>query len=958
MDSGDSLIGGDPQASEIERLRRYRQIFSGAVDFAIIGTDDTGRVTDWNTGAVGILGWSAEDVIGQPADFMFTPEDRAQGRMAAEMREALESGHAPDERWHLRKDGSRFWASGELMPLRDEAGNVQGFLKILRDLTRTRYAEVSLREAQSMNSLILGSSLDSIIVLDLDGGVQFISSGAIESLEITDVGSVIGQSWTDMLGGEDRVAAQAALDEAKAGGTARFQGFCSTRTGRAKWWDIVVSPLPGPDGKFRRLVSIGREITEIKDAERKVAALLEVGDKLRELTDPVEMAFAAAEILGRSLALDRAGYGTIDADRETITIDRDWTMPGVSSIAGVLQFRDFGSYIDDLKRGETVALGDTRADPRTSSTAIALEGIGVRSFVNMPIFEHGRFVALLFLNHKDIRPWSAADIDFIRNVADRVRSAIERRRAENSLRDLAASLEQRVEERTRERDRAWRLSQDLLAVVDVGGVIVAVNATATKLLGWEIHELVGISFFHFTHPDDMPTTVATFAGIMQAPLVVPFEFRLRCRDGSYHWLAWTGAFEEGLVYASGRDTNFQHKQAAALAAAEEALRQSQKMEAVGQLTGGIAHDFNNLLTGISGSLELVQTRVTQGRINEIERYVNAAQNAASRAAALTHRLLAFSRRQTLDPKPINVNRLVADMEDLVRRTVGPSVQIEVVGAAGLWLTLVDPNQLENALLNLCINARDAMPGGGNLTIETANKWLDDRAGHERDLPPGQYLSLCVTDTGTGMTPEVIARAFDPFFTTKPLGAGTGLGLSMIYGFARQSGGQVRIYSEMGQGTTVCLYLPRYVGDEEDQEPAAEAGPSPRAEEGETVLVVDDEATVRMLVTEVLEDLGYRAIEAVDGASGLKIIASDARIDLLVTDVGLPGGMNGRQMADAGRAIRPSLTVLFITGYAENAVIGNGPLDHGMHVLTKPFAMDALALRIQALIAENAEKRVN
>ncbi|RYI88798.1 MAG: response regulator, partial [Acetobacteraceae bacterium] len=382
---------------------------------------------------------------------------------------------------------------------------------------------------------------------------------------------------------------------------------------------------------------------------------------------------------------------------------------------------------------------------------------------------------------------------------------------------------------------------------------------------------------------------------------------------------------------------------------QEALRQSQKMEAVGQLTGGIAHDFNNLLTGISGSLELLQTRMAQGRLTELDRYINAAQGASRRAAALTHRLLAFSRRQTLEPRPTGINALVAGMEELVRRTVGPAVTIEVVGAAGLWPALVDPNQLENALLNLCINARDAMPDGGRLTIETANVQLDRKATALRELAPGHYVALSVSDTGTGMTPEVIAKAFDPFFTTKPLGQGTGLGLSMIYGFARQSGGQVRIYSEVGQGTTVRIYLPRHLGEAEAAEAPEPLPDAPRAGSGETVLIVDDEAPIRMLVADVLEDLGYVAIEAEDAAAGLAILRTTARVDLLVTDVGLPGGMNGRQLADAGRALRPGLKALFITGYAENAALGHGQLEPGMQVLTKPFAMEALATRIREMI---------
>jgi PAS domain S-box-containing protein len=383
---------------------------------------------------------------------------------------------------------------------------------------------------------------------------------------------------------------------------------------------------------------------------------------------------------------------------------------------------------------------------------------------------------------------------------------------------------------------------------------------------------------------------------------------------------------------------------------EEALRQAQKMEAVGQLTGGIAHDFNNLLAGISGSLEVIERRLTQRRLDGIERFIAGAQTSARRAAALTQRLLAFSRRQTLDPKPTDVNRLVLGMEDLIRRTVGPSITVEVVGAAGLWATRVDPSQLESTLLNLAINARDAMPEGGRITIETANKWMDGRAGAERDLTPGQYISICVTDSGTGIPKDIVDRVFDPFFTTKPIGQGTGLGLSMIHGFVRQSGGQVRVYTEEGHGTTMCVYLPRYAGViDQDQDPTDLQASIEELGAGETVLVIDDEPTVRMLIVEVLQEAGYTAIEAEDGPSGLKILQTDARIDLLITDVGLPGGMNGRQVADAAREFRPDLKVLFVTGFAENAAVGNGHLEPGMEVITKPFMMADLANKIIEMI---------
>jgi PAS domain S-box-containing protein len=499
------------------------------------------------------------------------------------------------------------------------------------------------------------------------------------------------------------------------------------------------------------------------------------------------------------------------------------------------------------------------------------------------------------------------------------------------------------------------------------------NARVLDYSGLAEHELKGDGWTGIIHPDDLSLTIERWGAALVSGRIFETEFRLRRADGIYRWhiaravpiLTNEGDIERWI----GTNTDIEDQKATAqalselnetletqvlertgdLMAAEESLRQSQKMEAVGQLTGGLAHDFNNLLTGISGSLELLQARIIQGRLEDIHRYIHAAQGASRRAAALTHRLLAFSRRQTLDPKSVDMNRLVADMDDLIRRTVGPSITVEFVAAGGLWNTCVDPNQLENALLNLCINARDAMPDGGRLTIETANKWLDARAAKLHDLAPGQYVTLCVSDTGSGMPPEIIERAFDPFFTTKPLGEGTGLGLSMIYGFVRQSGGQARIYSEIDKGTTLCLYLPRHHATLEVTETTSEIMDVPRAEVGETVLVVDDEPTIRMLVTEVLEELGYIAIEAEDGKSGLKILESTRRIDLLITDVGLPGGLNGRQLADAAAARRPGLKVLFITGYAENAVVGDGHLSPGMHVMTKPFAMETLATRIKGII---------
>jgi PAS domain S-box-containing protein len=524
----------------------------------------------------------------------------------------------------------------------------------------------------------------------------------------------------------------------------------------------------------------------------------------------------------------------------------------------------------------------------------------------------------------------------------------ERVRGEIALRELNADLERKVIERTQARGLTWQVSPDLLGALNSKGYFETSNPAWQTMLGWSEDEVASTPFLDFLHPDDLENTRNGFNLTQIGQPALHFNNRYRCKDGSYRWISWIGIPEDGMVYCSGRDITAQKAAEADLANAQEALRQAQKMEAVGQLTGGIAHDFNNLLAGISGNLELLKLRLDQGRMEKVDRYIDGASESARRATSLTQRLLAFSRRQTLDPRPTDVNKLVMGMEDLIRRTVGPSIVVETVGAGGLWLTRVDQSQLENALLNLVINARDAMAQGGRITIETANKWLDDRAARDRDLPPGQYISLCVTDTGTGMSPDVIAQAFDPFFTTKPLGQGTGLGLSMIHGFVRQSGGQVRIYSELGKGTTMCLYLPRFIGELDD---VADGAPPKVADtgHGEVVLVIDDEAGVRALMAEVLQDAGYAVIEAVDGPSGLKLLQSDVRIDLLITDVGLPGGLNGRQVADAARITRPELKILFVTGYAENAAVGNGHLDPGMQVITKPFGVIALSNKVTEML---------
>ena len=796
---------------------QYRSVFDSITDFALIVMDRDGRVTEWNTGAERVLGWSATDMRGRDVERIFTPEDRAISRSRTEMRLSLEEGRAPDERWHLRRDGNRFWASGEMMPLRGEDGAHRGYVKVLRDRTAEHLAGEALKATEAR----LRESEDHFRhAVELNPAVP----------------------WT-----------------------------CDPQgniTSYSKRWLDLTGQAPGePDGAgWMRALH-----------PDDVARTVEVFSTCLASGDPVDV-----------------DYRILVA----ATGDHRWMR--------------------------------ARAHPRRDADGTILRWYGVVEDV------HDRKVAEARLRDSEA---------LSRSMADTQRALGE------ALTQANASLEQRVEERTQDLNRLWRLSTDVMLVADFEGAIHAVNPAWTHLFGWSAPELVGRSFVSLVHPDDAAATMTEVGRLAEGVTTLKFENRYRHKDGSYRWLSWAAVPDDRFIHAIGRDVQAEKEAAETLRRTEETLRQSQKMEAVGQLTGGLAHDFNNLLTAITGGLDLLQMRLAQGRTKDVGRYVDMAQGAAKRAAALTHRLLAFSRRQTLAPKSTDVNRLVADLEDLVRRTVGPAIRVETAMAAGLWNTLVDPSQLENAVLNLCINARDAMPDGGAIVIETLNASFDRPATGDWDLPPGRYVALSVSDNGTGMPADVVARAFDPFFTTKPIGQGTGLGLSMIYGFARQSGGQVRIYSEVGEGTRVCLYLPRHTGEEERD--AASVGPAdlPRARHGETVLVVDDEASVRMLVTDVLGDLGYGALEAADGAAGLAVLRTDARIDLLVTDVGLPGGMNGRQVADAARELRPGLKVLFITGYAETAVLSHGHLDPGMHVLTKPFAIDALAERMRSLIEE-------
>ena len=607
----------------------------------------------------------------------------------------------------------------------------------------------------------------------------------------------------------------------------------------------------------------------------------------------------------------------------------------------------------------------------------------VRSYLAVPVISRTDDVlGGLFFGHPDVGVFTERAEKIVVALAAQAAVAIDNARlhqanrreiearaeAEGRLQALNQRLERYARERTSqlaETEQRFQLLVEAvtdyaLYMLDPQGNVVNWNAGAQRTKGYARDEVIGRHFSMFWTQEDRD------AGAPQRALAAAAEhgkfeavgWRVR-KDGSHIWVnAIINAIKgpDGSLLGFAKITRDLTEQRAA----EERARQAQKMEGIGQITGGVAHDFNNLLTIIIGNLEALQRNAT-GPTVDTERLRRSAENAmrgARRAESLTQRLLAFSRQQPLDPKPIDVGRLVAGMSELFRRTLGEMVSIETVRGGGLWQAYVDPNQLELAILNLAVNARDAMPHGGKLTLETANVYLDEKyASTQAEVVPGQYVMLAVTDNGIGMPPDVKTRAFDPFFTTKDVGHGTGLGLSQVYGFVKQSRGHVKIYSEPGEGTTLKLYFPRVHGKSDDLDDDLNTSPV-HGSAGETILVVEDDPDVRIYSCDTLGELGYTILEAENGQAALQLIDTRPEIRLLFTDVGLPGGLNGRQLAEEAHERRPDLKILFTTGYARNAIVHDGRLDPGVELITKPFTQAALAAKLRDILdAERAGGRI-
>jgi PAS domain S-box-containing protein len=845
-------------------------------------------------------------------------------------------GDAPDERY----------LDFIYQPIFGDDGQVTGIFVQGHDVTEQKAAEEALRESESRFRLVADNAPVMLWMGDQNGKCIYLNEAkrAFWGVAPADLDTF---DWGETVHPDDRAELEAIMRHAMRR-QAPFSAEARYRRKDGNYRRIHTDARPrfGGGGEFLGMIGVNVDVTETRAEEARRIALIDLGDRFRELTDPTDIAFAAAEVLGKVHRVSRAGYGTIDMIKETITIDRDWNAPGIKTIAGVLNFRDYGSYIDDLKRGETVVVADAEQDPRTRETASALKAISAQAFINMPVTEQEGLVALLYLNHADAREWSDSEVAFIRDVAERTRVAVERRRAEQELQQIANSLERQVNERTAEMNRIWRNARDILVVMEADERLRSVNPAWTTVLGHLPREVTSRRFLEFLDTDD----AALWQRGWHDGQVREREMRFRHKNGSYRWISWRISSEDGVLFGYGRDITAEKEQAAALQQAEEQLRQAQKMESIGQLTGGVAHDFNNLLQVVSGNLQLLGKDVAGNE--RAEQRIASALAGVSRGSKLANQLLAFGRRQPLEPKVINIGRFVAGMEDMLRRTIGEAIEIETIRSSGLWNTFVDPSQIENAVLNLAINARDAMDGVGKLTIEVGNAFIDDDYVRKHpDLVPGQYVLLAVTDSGTGMTPDVIEKAFEPFFSTKAVGKGSGLGLSMVYGFVKQSGGHIKIYSEPGEGTTIRMYLPRSTQSEDR---LAEIDYGPITGGSETILVAEDDEEVRATVVEMLGDLGYRVLKAKDAASALTVIESGVSIDMLFTDVVMPGPLRSADLARKAKERLPGVAVLFTSGYTENSIVHDGRLDAGVDLLSKPYSREALARKIRQVL--NARER--
>lgn len=675
--------------------------------------------------------------------------------------------------------------------------------------------------------------------------------------------------------------------------------------------------------------------------------LLSLNDAMCPLVEAAEISHVAAVHLGQYLHLNRCAYADVEADQDTVNVTGDYS-DDVPSVVGRYRVSDFGAEcVRSLRAGEAFVIDDVEADPRTRGVLDAYRQVQVGAVICVPLLKSGRLTNAMAVHQAQARNWREDEVQLVQLVATRCWESTERARVTQELRRLNENLERQVQMRTEALKRSERQLAQLvngiadcaIFMLDPDGRVATWNMGAERIKGYKAEEIIGHHFSQFYTPEDRAAGLPARA-LGSIAVNGKFEgegWRVR-KDGSRFWAS---VLIDPIYGPDGRIAGYAKitRDMTERRLMQEQLNHAQKMEAIGQLTGGVAHDFNNLLTVILGNLDTIQRRAP-AHDERLQRAVEHATQGAERAAALTHQLLAFARRQPLNPKPTVINQLVTTFLDLIRRTLPEGISVQSRLSGGLGYVSVDPNQMESALLNLAVNARDAMSGKGTLSIDTEMKNLDaNEARRLGDLNPGPHAVISVTDTGCGMPPEVMTRAFDPFFTTKPQGQGTGLGLSQVFGFVRQSGGTVTLQSEEGRGTTVKIYLPcidkaafAETRDEDDKELQGHQ---------EAVLVVEDEGGVRSYSIDCLRELGFSVLSAEDGPAALEVIAAHPEIRLLFTDVGLPR-MNGRELADEARKLRPGLPVLFTTGYSQDEMFRQGKFASKTALLTKPFSRKRLA----------------
>jgi len=799
-----------------------------------------------------------------------------------------------------------------------ESGQAVRFIGTVRDVTKAHQEELVHRETEERYRLASRATNDAIWDWDFSSNYVLWNDALTDAYGHTlDTVAPTGEWWIEHIHPEDRDRINHSIHAAIDGTDIDWTDEYRFRRQDGSYAPVLDRGyiIRDEQGQPLRMIGAMLDLTQVRDAE---VALRESELRYRSLFSSLDEGLCIIEF--------RDGPNGPLSDYVHIEYNEAYTRH--SGVSGLI--------------GKTVReVFPTEADKWIDYYRPVLE-TGEPRRLEMPFDETGK---VLSVGAFRVEPATR------RQIAVVCQDITARRKAEQSLQDLNETLERRVAERTADRDRMWRLSTDIMLVADFGARITAVNPAWKTVFNWEEDELIGRSFMALIHPDDREATLAEVAKLGQGVTTFSFENRYQAQNGDYRTISWTAVPDDAFIHAVGRDVTEERQAAQALKTTEAALQQAQKMEAIGNLTGGVAHDFNNLLQVVAGNLQLLAKHVVGN--DQAERRISNALAGVDRGSKLASQLLAFGRRQALDPRVLNIGRLVRGMDEMLRRTIGEGVEVETIVSGGLWNTLVDPMQIENAILNLAINARDAMDGFGKLTIEVGNAYLDDAyARLHQEVDAGQYVALSVTDTGTGMSPELIEKVFEPFFSTKAEGKGTGLGLSMVYGFVKQTGGHVKIYSEVGQGTTIRMYLPRSTS-QEDLEVVTMDGP---VEGGpETILVAEDDEGVRATVVEMLQELGYRVLKAPDASAALTILESGMPVDMLFTDVVMPGPLKSAELARKAKERLPNIAVLFTSGYTENSIVHGGRLDPGVQLLSKPYTREALARKIRHLL--NNEKQM-